>query len=188
MLVKTLLLTVRDFLKDKISEGTLEGVDSRTVYTLPEGRIPPSMGQRGICIHPQGVVDVSVPKGDVRRRRVRFGVSLIQRIRNIPNDRFDSTAYLETHSMSDVLEVVGDFVESPSLLALFKADIIAANDTRLGVTDTFLMVDGQLDPVHLYPGFFGGDSEEDHSQKIAGYKMTYYFLSPVVHKSISGCQ
>ena len=187
MLVKTLLQTVRDFLKDNISEGKLPGVDTRTVYTLPEGRIPVTMGQRGLCVHPQGVVDSSIPKGDIRRRRIRFGVSIIQRIRNVPDDRFDAPAYLDPNSMSDVLEVTGDLIESSPLLEAFKININSSNSGRW-VTDTFLMVDGVLDPVHLYPSFFGGDTESDHSDKIAGYRMTYYFLSPVIHKSISGCQ
>lgn len=130
--------------------------------------------------------DSSIIEGDFRKRKLMFSVSLIQRIRNIPNDRFDTIAYMDAASMSDVLEMSMETIEQQGTMQLLKSELLLLN-TKYSVTEQFLMVNGTLDPVHLYPSFFGGNTEDDITNKIAGYKMTFNFTSPLISATYPAC-
>jgi len=148
--------------------------------------VPFSYGQRWLVIYPTSIRDSSIIEGDFRKRRVAFSISLIQRIRDIPNDRFDSIAYMDQISMSDILEMSMEVIEQQATMQLLREELLLIN-TKYSVTEQFLMLNGGLDPVHLYPSFFGGNTEDDITNKIAGYKMTFNFMSPLISAAYPAC-
>lgn len=132
----------------------------------------------------------------IRKRVITFGLTLTQRVRDIPNDEFDEIAYLESASMSDVLDVLIPVIESEAAFQEFKTNL----DTLLipstviplyQLTDAFRFMSMNLDPKHLYPSDFGTRSGNDKKQlydKIAGYSMTAMFESPVFQLTDSTIQ
>lgn len=157
------------------------------------------MGQRWLTIHPTMIEGVT-RRASIRKHRILFGISLSQRIRDIPNDQFGTIAYTETLSMVDALEELIPVIESNAFFDIFKAaldliPILPINtsppydpffDTtglppRYQLSDSFVFVSLNLDPKHLYPSDFltrSGNDKEQLYDKVAGYQMTAVFESP----------
>jgi len=159
------------------------------------------MGQRWLTVYATSVMGTS-PGQSIRKRRITFGISISQRVRDIPNDRFGSIAYTERYSMSEVIDYLIPTIESNSFHAVFKAalDTIpippyntyppynpelpilpAGLPPRYQLIDTFIFRSGSLDPEHLYPSDFltrSGNDKEQLYDKVAGYKMSVVFDSP----------
>jgi len=157
------------------------------------------MGQRWLTIHPTLMEGVT-RRASIRKRRILFGISLSQRIRDIPNDKFGTIAYTETLSMVDALEELIPIIESNTFFNIFKSTldlipILPANTDppydplippsglppRYQLSDSFVFVSMNLDPKHLYPSDFltrSGNDKEQLYDKLAGYQMTAVFESP----------
>lgn len=188
MFARILVETVTNYLRLCIEDGSLRTIKDKTIYTLPEGLVPPTMGERAICIYPRSLNEIPVTQSDTRKRRILFSIDLIQRVRSTPSDKMDKIAYLSAGCMSDTIEAIEVLIESPALLQMFRSRILDQENPLLGVSDTFVMTGLSLEPAPLYASFFRNNKDEpDHSDKIAGYRMSSTFLSPVVHESISAC-
>lgn len=157
------------------------------------------MGQRWLTIHPTILEGVS-RRLSIRKRRILFGISLSQRVRDIPNDRYGTIAYTEALSMITALEELIPFIESNIFFTTFKTaldaiPILPSNTNppydplsppvglppRYQLTDSFVFVSMNLDPKHLYPSNFltrSGNDKEQLYDKLAGYQMTAVFESP----------
>jgi len=153
------------------------------------------MGQRWLTIHGTNI-NGTTPKLSVRKRVILFGVSLSQRVRDIPNDRLGEIAYIEELAMTGVLEDVIPLIESEDFFQRFRAalDVLkvlpvhltdpantGAGLPRYMLSDSFRFVSVNLDPQHLYPSDFltrSGNDKEQLYDKIAGYRMTAVFESP----------
>jgi hypothetical protein len=160
------------------------------VKILPEGKFPHSWGQRALIIHPKDRRGLT-PRLAVRKNVITFQCTLVQRIRDIPNDNFDEIAYMEGISMSDTLDEIIPIIENESLFYLFKSNLETANPGKYFLSDTFRFVSMNLDPKHLYPSDFGTRSGNDKEQlysKVAGYSMTATFESPVFQLVNTGIQ
>lgn len=187
MIVKAVVQTVYEELKARITSTPVTGIQHVEMGILPEGRIPASWGQRFLSVHAESVNTVAVTASNLRTRRVRFVTTLVQRLRDTPNDRFGGKAYTDVYSMSEILEIVSEVVENVSTLYRFQQYLIDES-LPYQATGTFELESGVVDPIHLYPSFFTHISSEDtetESDKIAGYRMPFYFVSPRVHKTIS---
>lgn len=182
MLVKAVTETVYA----RLTSSTIPGVTHIEKGILPEGRIPASYGQQFLCVSPEQVYDVTGDtSGTIRRRQVRFIVTLVKRIRNYPNDRFGEVAYTEQNSMVETLDTVVDVIENYLTFTTLRSALISAG-VSYGLSGTFTFATGTVDPIHLYPSFFLAASEtgDDSTDKIAGYRMPYYFTSPIFTKSV----
>lgn len=153
---------------------------------LPEAKIPANHGQRTLTIHPDKKTGVT-PEWTLRKKVITFGVSLSQRIRDIPNDRFDEVTYLEEMNMSSVLEAIEHIIESEDMMDAFAAQLEVdhpADESVYQLSDTFRYLDTNFDPKHLYPSdYLTRNSKNDKEQlydKIAGFRMTAKFESPEV--------
>jgi hypothetical protein len=147
--------------------------------------VPHSFGQRCLTIHLTQLHGLGQALS-IRRRVITFGITLSQRIRDIPNDRYGDIAYMDTLSMASVLEDIIPLIESEDAFweLKAKADLILLPDESIKYMweNTFKFLDMNLDPKHLYPSDFGTRSGNDKEQlysKIAGYSMTAVFDSPV---------
>jgi len=187
---KQLLQTV----KNVVVGGTPEGLKPEEIVILPEGRVPHSFGQRCLTIHLTQLHGLT-PKLAIRKKVITFGITLSQRIRDIPNDRFGEIAYMDTISMAAVLEDIIPLVESEDTFWALKTatdTIKLPDDTpRYMWEDTFKFLDMNLDPKHLYPSDFGtraGNDKEQLYAKLAGYSMTAVFDSPVFQLTNSSIQ
>ena len=96
-----LLQTVRDALR----ANPPPGVKTTEISVLPEGKVPAIMGQRWLTVHGTKIEGLT-PRKSIRKRMMLFGVSLSQRVRDIPNDRFGEIAYLESLSMTEALDEI----------------------------------------------------------------------------------
>lgn len=153
------------------------------------------MGQRWLTVHGTKIEGLTSRKS-IRKRMMLFGVSLSQRVRDIPNDRFGEIAYLEALSMTEALDEVIPLIESEAMMQLFqtalntiKIPIANADDNydisslppRYYLSDSFRFLSMNLDPQHLYPSDFltrSGNDKEQLYDKVAGYRMTVVFESP----------
>jgi len=140
------------------------------------------------------------PNKSIRKRVIVFGISLSQRVRDIPNDRFGEIDYLETLSMTETLEYIIPIIESEEFFGIFKtaldavkilpSNVVGGYDpesppaglpARYQLTDSFRFLSMNLDPMHLYPSDFltrSGNDKEQLYDKIAGHRMTAVFESP----------
>lgn len=162
------------------------------------------MGQRWLTVHAKDILGTS-PSLSIRKRAITFGVSISQRVRDTPNDRFGTIAYTDTYSMSEVIDYLIPTIESATFHAVFKAaldniPILPANTTppytldsiplglppRFMLSDTFIFRSANLDPIHLYPSDFltrSGNDKEQLYDKVAGYRMTAIFDSPEIQET-----
>lgn len=156
---------------------------------LPEARIPADSGQRTLTIHPDKKTGVT-PEWTLRKKVITFGVSLSQRIRDIPNDRFDEVTYMESMNMSAILEVIEDIIESEDMMTAFAEQLDIdhpADEPIYQLSDTFRYLSTNFDPKHLYPSdYLTRNSKNDKEQlydKLAGYRMTALFESPEIQRT-----
>lgn len=105
--------------KSHLVENPPPGIKPAEISVLPEGKVPASTGQRWLTIHPTTLTGLT-PKKSIRKRTITFGISISQRVRDIPNDRFGEIAYLETLSMSEALEYIIPSIESESFFQIFR--------------------------------------------------------------------
>lgn len=156
---------------------------------LPEARIPADSGQRTLTIHPDKKTGVT-PEWTLRKKVITFGVSLSQRLRDIPNDRFEEVTYMESMNMSAILEVIEDIIESEDMMTAFaeQLDIDHPSDESIyQLSDTFRYLTTNYDPQHLYPSdYLTRNNKNDKQQlydKIAGCRMTALFESPEIQRT-----
>lgn len=156
---------------------------------LPEAKIPANHGQRTLTIHPIDKTGVT-PEWTLRKKVINFGVSLSQRMRDIPNDRYDEVTYMEDMNMSAILEVIEDLIESEDMMEEFTAQLEAdhpSDESIYQLSDTFRYLNTNFDPKHLYPSdYLTRNSKNDKEQlydKIAGYRMTAMFESPEIQRT-----
>lgn len=157
------------------------------------------MGQRWVTIHPVTYTGTT-PLKSIRKRTISFGISISQRVRDIPNDRFGEIAYMESLAMASVLEDLIPVIESNTALTLFanalKQIKISPSQTdpaydpenppsslpsKYQTSGSFIFHSMNLDPKHLYPSDFltrAGNDKEQLYDKIAGYQFTAMFDSP----------
>lgn len=152
------------------------------------------MGQRWLTVHGTDVRGTT-PRKSIRKRVITFGVSLSQRVRDIPNDRFGEIAYLETLSMTEALDEIVPLIESERFMSVFqeKLDTIRIPafvdpnaPPRYQLSDSFRFLSYPLDPQHLYPSDFltrSGNDKEQLYTKVAGYRMTAVFESPEIQET-----
>lgn len=186
---------------ESLVKGNLpRGIKDREVSILPEGRVPHSMGERWLTIHPVRYNGLT-PNKQIRKKSLEFGISLTQRVRKDPNDRFGNVAYLDDDSMTNILEHYIPVLESNAALSALTTVMneikIPPENTnppydpelppadlppKYSITETFAFLDLNVDPRHLYPSDFGTRSGNDKEQlydKIAGYRMTLLMSSPI---------
>ena len=77
------------------------------------------MGQRWLTIHGTNI-NGTTPKLSVRKKVILFGISLSQRVRDIPNDRFGEIVYMEDLSMAAALEELIPRIESEDFFQRFR--------------------------------------------------------------------
>ena len=139
---------------------------------LPEARIPADSGQRTLTIHPDKKTGVT-PEWTLRKKVITFGVSLSQRIRDIPNDRFDEVTYMESMNMTALADQLE--LDHP------------ADEPIYQLSDSFRYLSTNFDPKHLYPSdYLTRNSKNDKEQlydKLAGYRMTALFESPEIQRT-----
>jgi hypothetical protein len=150
------------------------------------------MGQRFLTIHPTTLTGTTQEKA-IRRRVIDFGVTITQRIRDIPNDRFGELAYLEELSMSLVLEQVLTVIESEFTTQRFKDSLSEiVGPIQYTIASGFRFRSINLDPKHMYPSDFATrNNKDDKAQlydKISGYSMTAVFESPEYQAKLSPFQ
>lgn len=163
------------------------------------------MGQRWLTVHGTNVRGTT-PRLSIRKKVIQFGISLSQRVRDIPNDRFGEIAYMEDLAMSGALEDLVPLIESEDFFQRFRAalDVIkvlpihlvnpentAAGLPRYMLSDSFRYISTNLDPQHLYPSDFltrSGNDKEQLYDKVAGYRMTAVFESPEYQDTYSPLQ
>lgn len=152
------------------------------------------MGQRWLTIHGTNI-NGTTPKLSVRKKVILFGISLSQRVRDIPNDRFGEIVYMEDLSMAAALEELIPRIESEDFFQRFRTALdkvkvlpihltnpenTAAGVPRYMLSDSFRFISLNLDPQHLYPSDFltrSGNDKEQLYDKVAGYRMTLVFES-----------
>lgn len=195
-----LLQTVRDHL----IANPPPGIKPIEISVIPEGRVPPSAGQRWLTVHGTTMTGLT-PRKAIRKRAITFGISLTQRVRDIPNDRFGEIAYLEALSMTEALDEVIPLIESEDFFQVFKesldeikipSSLVASDNTatippRYQLTDSFRFLTMNLDPQHLYPSDFhtrSGNDKEQLYDKIAGFRLTAVFESPEFQETYSPIQ
>ena len=162
------------------------------------------MGQRWITVHGTTITGLT-PRKSIRKRAITFGISLIQRVRDIPNDRFGEIAYLDDLSMTEALEETIPLIESESFFQIFRDALdeieipsyavspgyTGSLPPRYQLTDSFRFLTMNLDPQHLYPSDFhtrSGNDKEQLYDKIAGYRFTAVFESPEFQETYSPLQ
>ena len=182
-ILTSLLQSVHDVLKANATSLGLKGVE---IVILPEAKVPADSGQKTLTIHPDKKMGVT-PEQTLRRKVITFGVSLSLRTRDIPNDRYDQVTYMEELSMSSVLEVVENLIESEDMMELFEAQLITdhpGDEPIYQLSDTFRYLTTNYDPLHLYPSdYLTRNKKNDKEQlydKIAGLRMTALFDSPEI--------
>lgn len=157
---------------------------------LPEGKFPASWGQRSLAIHPKDYRGLT-PRLSIRKKIITFQLTLVQRIRDIPNDNFEEIAYMDALSMSDILEATIPIVENETMFRLFQANLERESPGKYSLSDTFRFITMTLDPRHLYPSDFltrSGNDKEQLYDKVAGYSMTATFESPAFQLNDTGIQ
>lgn len=158
------------------------------------------MGQRFVSVHATRMEGVT-PNKSIRKRTITFGVSLIQRTRDIPNDRYGYLAYYEELSCSNLLEDIIPLIESSAFFNIFITEVNkikippsqvqgsydprdppAGLPARYQFTEAaFKYISTNLDPIQLYPSDFltrSGNDKEQLYDKVAGWRFTSLFESP----------
>ena len=154
----------------------IPGIRPADISILPEGKVPAIAGQRFITAHAESITTLN-PIENWRKRQLRFNVTVIRRIRDIPADRFD-LIYTKENELSNTHEILMTLIES---LAMFTSLVNAFAAQNYSITGTFTHKYTQLNPIHLYPGFF--NSSDESVDKIAGYRTYSSFTSPVFRKN-----
>lgn len=168
------------------------GIKVEEIAILPEGKVPASMGQRFLTIHPTTLIGTT-PELAIRRRVIDFGITISQRTRDTPNDRFGEIAYLEDLAMATVLEQIIPLIESEYCTQQFKNSLSEiVGPLRYTIATDFKFRSMNLDPRHLYPNdFLTRNNKNDKEQlydKVAGYSMTAIFESPQIQAKYSPIQ
>ena len=150
------------------------------------------MGQRFVTIHPTTLTGTTSEKA-IRRNVIDFGITITQRVRDVPNDRFGELAYLEELSMSFVLEQTIPLIESEYTTQLFKTSLSEiVGPIQYTIATDFKFRSINLDPKHMYPSDFATrNNRDDKAQlyaKVAGYSMTAVFESPQIQAKLSPIQ
>lgn len=202
---KVLLEAVETAIKNNLPLG----ITDKEVSILPEGKVPASMGERHITIHPIALEGRN-PAKQSRPRNYIFEVSVTSRMRKDPNDRFQEEAYIKEDSMANVMEELIGLVESNYMYTVFKTalDLIPIEPryvdppydldnipiglpSRYSVTGSFVFNSQNLDPKHLYPSDFltrSGNDKEQLYDKIAGYQLSARFTSPSLYRTYNGIE
>ena len=142
---------------------------------MVEGNPFPSSGERWVSIHARHTLATS-PQHQIRRRYIELAVTLNQRCRNTPNDRWGYLAYLEEHnsSMSMIMDDIIPRIESlvyNANLEIILSDILIPPECVEGGYDPQSppdnippryqllesipqFIQANFDPVHLYPSDF----------------------------------
>ena len=141
----TLSKALINALLERIRNNLPAGIKAADVVCLPEGRVPATVGQRMIVVHPHRMTTLNPHEG-FRMRRIEFDISVIRRIRDIPADRFD-VIYTQDDEMANTHEVLLPLIESIA----FLSEIVTLLPTY-SVTRNFAHLNTNLDPIHLYPG------------------------------------
>jgi len=149
----------------------IPGIKPADIAILPEGKVPSIAGQRFVSVHAEAI---NTPNGNEnwRKRQLRFNVTVIRRIRDIPADRF-GIIYIDRKELANTHEVIMTLIES---LAMFQELVATFSGHGYSITGTFGHKYTNLNPVHLYPGFF--NSEDETTDKIAGYRTYSSFVTP----------
>jgi hypothetical protein len=185
---------VLNAVKTRLRTVSLPGIKGDQIGILPEGKVPASVGQRFLTIHAEQLV--TTYQGEWPARSLNFAISIIQRIRDIPNDRF-GIIYTDPNGMAATHEAVTDAIVSLNMLDVI--DELNSVDTPEGEPATYIISKNfrhtrtNLDPLHLYPSFFLTKpikgraspsevvSETDQlDDKIAGFRTVSYFASPII--------
>lgn len=166
------------------------------------------MGQRHLIIHGKSIHPIT-PQASIRKRVIEFGITVVQRIRDHPNDRYGEIAYLEQFAMSDLLDAIIPIIESEETTSAFDlslSEVIGPEYVENGydpeeippnlprrytISNTFIFRSANLDPIHLYPSEFvtrTGNRNDQIEQKLAGYSMTAIFDSPEIQENYSPIQ
>ena len=84
---KLLLNSLALRLQEAIQERSIPGLLKKDISFLPRGKVPATVGQRGLTVHIQVVT--SSYKELIRFDTIQFKIDHNQRTRDIPSDRMD---------------------------------------------------------------------------------------------------
>jgi hypothetical protein len=169
----------------KLKSISIPGIKREEIYVLPEGRVPASAGQKSIIISPSAITTENTNL-NYRAKVVGFRVHLIQRVRDIPPDRF-GLIYTDPNETHEIHDVIVDAVQSLDMFRSLNTLINTTQDSselqlRYSLVKTFIHRITILTPIHLYPGYFHSKSSE-HDATLAGYKTYSSFTSPSFYLS-----
>lgn len=164
----------------RLQSTSIPGIDRGEIHILPEGRCPPTIGERALIISPSSITTVNT-ETDYRAKRVYFRVNFIRRIRAIPSDK-RGRSYNKEEEAHEILTVIEDAIQSRNMFqdlvtAIKKQEDIDSKQVKYSVSKTFTHRTTIYDPIHLYPGFFTSEPS-DADASIAGHKFYVTFTSP----------
>lgn len=145
-----------------------------------EGRPPAFIGQQAIVVNPIREQVYNVDAFYIKRR-LMFKIEYIWRVRDIPNDQF-GRMYKEPTTAHEVLESIKGVIYTKDMFVKLYQLINSVDEDNpvpapYDITGNFLYAGNILDPIHLYPSYFGAKTASIND-KVAGFKVYSTFYSP----------
>lgn len=171
----------------RLKAVSLPGLKPEQVAILTDDKPPPNMGEMFVTISIKRLETVG-PLSNYRKEFVLFNVNLIQRVRDIPNDR-TGTIHVDKNQAHEIHQSVIDAVQSlvmyNNLYTLIKSTQAAdATQKMYNIALPFLHRYTMLDPIKLYPGYFYTKPSQPQD-KLAGFRTYSVFRSPAFYPVIN---
>ena len=201
MFISTVLLFVQDLLVT-----TFDGVlGKESIQITPNEQPWATSGEMTITIHPTGWDTGEVKQNQgAHAERVPFGVTVIQRSRKAPMDRWGQSLFLETtDSLSTISSIISKVLNKRSqsnlvlntnytnrvntLSNLVLKNILLPSNKTSNVVGQFEWLDTQSEPVERMPEFFRETPKAISLENtlIAGHSITGFYASPTLMQAIT---
>lgn len=181
MLPGTIVVNVvLERLKNAASAGLLPKLQKEDIGANPRHRVPVIIGQNGVTVNITNAVSRYTELQ--KFTAYNFEVVYIRRIREIPNDQFE-TLYHQANEIPDFHEIISSLIPSWKTLQLTRS-YLERNHQRFKEVGIYHHMLSQLNPIPLYGSYFGG-KEIPPSNKVAGFKTITTFRSPEFYELLN---
>ena len=165
--------TILKRLQDSARAGKIDKVSFEDIGANPRHRVPATIGQIGITVNITGAYSRYIEQ--IKFTNYTFEVIYIRRIREIPNDEFESL-WINSNEIPDFHDLIGSLIPSYTTLKL-TTNILEEQGFRFKPKGIYQHLASQLAPTPLYSSYFGS-VQNPPSNKIAGFKTISTFRSP----------
>lgn len=168
------LNAVLEKLKDLARTNKLPKLSPDDIGANPRHRVPVIIGQSGVTVNLTTASSRYIEQ--IKFTSYSFEVVYVRRIREIPNDEFESL-WINDREIPDFHDAIASHIPSWSLLKITERITANQQPCRFKAKGIYQHNISQLAPTPLYGSYFGG-TQSPPSNKISGFKTISTFRSP----------